>query len=295
MHEDMPETDEPLRLLILGAHPDDSEYHAGGLASIYRERGHAVRMVSLTDGQAGHFERPPHELTGMRRSEAAAAGAVIGAEYVTWDVPDGELMPDLPARRRVIREIRTFRPDLVLTHRPCDYHPDHRAAGQLVQDATYLVTVPNVLREVPPLTRDPVVAFLPDLFSKPCPLVPDILLDIGDRIDTVVAMLACQVSQVFEWLPYEEGILDQVPEGDAARREWLTQWYIDHIRPRIDRFRADLVAAYGPERGAAIKACEVYEISEYGATADLETRRRLFPTAVCREPGEGACATPSQG
>jgi LmbE family N-acetylglucosaminyl deacetylase len=154
----MAENDERLRLLILGAHPDDAEYHAGGLASIYRELGHQVRMVSLTNGQAGHFQRPPAALAELRRAEAAAAGRVIGADYITWDIPDGELMPDLKTRYRVIREIRTFRPDVVLTHRPCDYHPDHRAAGQLVQDATYLVTVPNVLREVPALTRDPLVA-----------------------------------------------------------------------------------------------------------------------------------------
>jgi LmbE family N-acetylglucosaminyl deacetylase len=290
----MPDSDQLLRLLILGAHPDDAEYHAGGLASIYRERGHDVRMVSLTDGQAGHFECPPGELAQVRRAEAAAAGAVIGVPYVTWDIPDGELMPDLPTRRRVIREMRTFRPDLVLTHRPCDYHPDHRAAGQLVQDATYLVTVPNVLREVPALTRDPVVAYLPDLFSKPCPLEPDVVLDVTDRLDTIVAMLACQVSQVFQWLPYEEGILDQVPRDDAARREWLTRWYLDHIRPRADRFRADLIEAYGPERGAAIRACEVYEVSEYGAAADPPLRQRLFPTAVCRPPRTSAFATPSQ-
>ena len=126
-----------LKLLILGAHPDDAEYHAGGLATIYRRLGREVRMVSLTNGQAGHYRRPPDELAQLRRQEAAAAGRVIGAEYVTWDIPDGELTADLATRHRVIREIRNFGPDLLLTHRPYDYHPDHRAAGQLVQDATW--------------------------------------------------------------------------------------------------------------------------------------------------------------
>ena len=191
-------TDRPLKLLILGAHPDDAEFHAGGLASIYRELGYEVRMVSLTNGQAGHHERPPGQVAAMRRQEAAAAGRVIGAEYVTWDIPDGELVADVETRNRVIREIRGFRPDLVLTHRPYDYHPDHRAAGQLVQDASYLVTVPNVLRDTPALRRDPVVAYMPDLFTKPCPMTADIVLDVTERVDTIVAMLACQRSQVFE-------------------------------------------------------------------------------------------------
>lgn len=282
-----------LRLLILGAHPDDAEYHAGGLAAIYREKGHEVRLVSMTNGQAGHFERPTEQLARIRREEAVAAGRVIGAEYLTWDIPDGELVADIPTRQRVIREIRTWRPDLVLTHRPCDYHPDHRAAGQLVQDATYLVTVPNVLRDTPPLSRDPVVAYMPDLFTKPCPLTADIVLDVSDRAATILAMLACHRSQVFEWLPYAEGILDQVPADDAERLRWLESWYRGHVRPRAERFREELVTAYGDLRGRQIEFCEVFELSEYAASADLERRQELFPGAVCRPPRPSAAATPA--
>ncbi|NQU23522.1 MAG: PIG-L family deacetylase [Candidatus Nealsonbacteria bacterium] len=278
--------DERLRLLILGAHPDDAEYHAGGLASIYRELGHEVKMVSMTNGQAGHHERPPDELARIRREEAAAAGRVIGAVYETWDVPDGELMPTLEMRHRVIREIRTFRPDLVLTHRPCDYHPDHRAAGQLVQDATYLVTVPNVLRDVPALFRDPVVATMADLFTKPAPMAADVVLDVTDRLDTIVAMLACQRSQVFEWLPYEEGILETVPDGETEKLAWLRGWYTKHILPRANHFRRDLIAAFGEERGRQVELVEVFELSDYAASADAATRERLFPGAHCRGPGK---------
>ena len=286
--------DKRLKLLILGAHPDDGEYHAGGLASIYRELGHEVRIVSLTNGQSGHHERPPKLLAEMRRAEAAAAGQVIGAEYVTWDIPDGELVADLATRQRVIREIRIFGPDLLLTHRPYDYHPDHRAAGQLIQDATYLVTVPNVLRDTPALYRDPVVAYMPDLFTTPCPMVPDVMLDVTERADTIVAMLACQRSQVFEWLPYEEGILDQVPEDEDEKLVWLRNWVRRHMLPRAERFRKDLVAAYGPKRGNEIEFCEVYEISQYAAAPDLARRQQLFPGAVCRPPRSNAAATPAQ-
>jgi len=283
-----------LRLLILGAHPDDAEYHAGGLATIYRALGHVVRIVSMTNGQAGHHQRPPEQMARLRREEAATAGRVIGAEYVTWDLPDGELMADLATRHRVIREIRSFAPDLVLTHRPYDYHPDHRAAGQLVQDATYLVTVPNVLRDTPALFRDPVVAYMPDLFTSPSPMRADVVLDVTEQSETIVRMLACQRTQVFEWLPYEEGILDQVPADENEKLIWLRAWYQRHMLPRAERFREDLIAAYGAERGRRIEFCEVYELSEYAASADLERRRNLFPGAVCRPSRQSAAATPAQ-
>lgn len=273
-------TDKPLKLLILGAHPDDAEYHAGGLASIYCQSGHAVKMVSVTDGSAGHHEKSRKELAAIRRREAAAAGAVIGATYEVWDFPDGELTPTLEVRHRVIREIRTFAPDLVLTHRVYDYHPDHRAVGQAVQDASFLVRVPHVVPDAPALRSDPVVAYLPDLFTRPCPLTADVVLDVTDRADTIAAMLACHRSQVFEWLPYLDGILDQVPRDESPRGAWMREWYSRCVRPRADRFRQELIAAYGEPRGPAIGFAEIYEISPYAGRADREMLRRLFPSCV---------------
>jgi LmbE family N-acetylglucosaminyl deacetylase len=265
-----------LRLLILGAHPDDAEYHAGGLATLYRQAGHAVKMVSLTDGSAGHHEKPRQAVAAIRREEAAAAGRVIGATYDVWDIPDGELMPTLEVRWRIIREIRRFAPDLLLTHRVYDYHPDHRAVGQAVQDACFLVRVPHVVPETPPLRNDPVVAYLPDLFTRPCPFDPDVVLDISEHVDTIATMLACHRSQVFEWLPYLDGVSHEVPEDEGERRLWVRAWYARCIRPRADRFRQALIAAYGAARGSSIEFTEAYEISPYAAPADQETLRRLF-------------------
>jgi LmbE family N-acetylglucosaminyl deacetylase len=268
---------DPLRLLILGAHPDDAEYHAGGLATRYRELGHTVKMVSVTDGGAGHHERSSGELVAIRREEAAAAGAVIGATYVTWDNPDGSLQPTLEVRYQIIREIRTFAPDLVLTHRTSDYHPDHRAVGQAVQDASYMVTVPLVVPDVPILKTDPVLAYMTDLFTKPSPLRADVVIDVDDRVDTIVDMLACHRSQVFEFLPFNQGILDQVPADHTERRTWLHEWYAHHVGVRADRFRDSLVATYGPQRGRAVRFVEAYEISEYARQMDATLRKQLFP------------------
>ena len=270
----------PLRLLILGAHPDDAEYHAGGLATRYRELGHTVKMVSVTDGGAGHHERSSHELVAIRREEAASAGAVIGATYETWGNPDGALQPTLAVRYEIIREIRTFAPDLVLTHRTSDYHPDHRAVGQAVQDASYMVTVPLVVPDVPILKSDPVVAYMTDLFTKPCPLRADVVIDVDDRVDTVVDMLACHSSQVFEFLPFNQGVLDRVPADRAERRVWLREWYAQHVGPRADRFRDELIATYGPQRGRDVRFAEAYEISEYARPMDGALRERLFPFAT---------------
>ena len=265
------------RLLILGAHPDDAEFHAGGLATLYRSLGYPVKLVSVTDGGAGHHQKSRATLIETRRDEAAASGEIIGAPYVTWDFPDGHLVNSRELRDQIIREIRTYQPDLVLTHRVCDYHPDHRAVGQAVQDASYLVTVPLVVPEVAHLPADPVVAYMADLFTRPYPLQPDILLDIEPLLPTIVKMLACHRSQVFEFLPYNLGSTVEVPDDENAKIAWLTDWFTAHIHPRAAHFRNALVDQYGPSRGAAIRWVEAFEISEYASALDSEARQRLFP------------------
>ena len=269
-------SDEPLRLLILGAHPDDAEYHAGGLAAIYRDAGHVVKMLSVTNGQSGHFRISGKELADIRRAEARAAGEVIGAPYEVWEYPDGRLQPTVEVRERIIRELRTFRPDLVLTHRQNDYHPDHRAVGQAVQDASYLVTVPPICPDVPILRRDPVVGYLPDLFTRPAPLRADVVIDVGDRMETIVRMLAAHRSQFYEWLPYNDRRVEDVPAGESEKIAWLRLWYERKIAVFADRYRNEVLAEYGPERGKSIAFCEVFEISEYAAPLDVAARRRLF-------------------
>jgi len=268
--------EDPCKLLILGAHPDDAEWHAGGLAALYAAAGHEVRMVSVTDGRAGHQSIPPQELIPIRKAEAAAAGQVIGATYDVWDFPDGQLQPTLEVRSRIIAAIRQFAPDLVLTHRVNDYHPDHRAVGQAVQDASYMVTVPHVVPDVPALRKDPLVAYMPDRFTKPNRLAGDVVIDVGPQVETMIDMLACHRSQVFDWLPYNLGIADQIPAEPQEQREWLSGWYREHLRPMADRYRDELIATYGGERGLAIEYAEVYEVSEYAGRFDEEIRQRLF-------------------
>lgn len=268
---------DPIRLLILAAHPDDAEYHAGGLAALYHELGRRVKILSLTDGRAGHHTRGEQELIAIRRREAARAGQVIGSIYETLDFPDGQLQPTLEARLRVIQEMRLFKPDLVLTHRTCDYHPDHRAVGQIVQDASYLVTVPMVLPDVPPLRQPPVFAYMGDTFTRPARIRADVVLNVADYVDKIVAMLACHESQVFEWLAYEEGTLDSIPHSKAERLEWARGWFAKHMQNRVEHFRDDICRFFGKEMGEQLQFVEVCEISEYGTIPDRKRYRELFP------------------
>jgi LmbE family N-acetylglucosaminyl deacetylase len=264
-----------LRLLIIGAHPDDADYAGGGTAALYRAAGHEVKLISLTNGAAGHHINPGPDLVKRRRAEAAAAGAVIGASYETFDNPDGGLLPTLEVRAQVIRLIRTFKPDLLLTHRPNDYHPDHRYTSQVVQDAAYTVTVPYVVPDTPHLLRDPVIAYLPDNFQKPCPLDPTVVVDVGSVLDKIVAMLCCHQSQFFEWLAYNHGW--QVPAEEGARRAWLTEQVKARLRARADKYRDLLIRLYGRERGPKVEYVEAFEACEYGAPLDEAARKRLFP------------------
>jgi LmbE family N-acetylglucosaminyl deacetylase len=266
----------PLRLLIIGAHPDDADYAAGGTAALYAAAGHTVRMVSMTNGDAGHHESPGPSLARRRRAEATAAAAVIGATYDIFDIHDGELMPTLENRARVIHLIRSFEPDLVLTHRPNDYHPDHRYTSQLVQDAAYMITVPAVVPGTKHLMRNPVIMYLPDEFQKPYPFEPTVAVDVGPVLGKIVDMLHCHVSQFYEWLPYNTGVLDQVPANEAERKAWLTAMVQARLRKQAERFRPVLDASYRSIQSRNIEFAEAFEPCEYGSPLD-ESARRLFP------------------
>jgi LmbE family N-acetylglucosaminyl deacetylase len=262
-----------VRVLVLGAHPDDAEFHAGGLIARHVQAGNVVKVISVTDGGAGHHRLKRDELVARRRAEATEAGRRAGVfEYLTWDFHDGRLQPTLEVRDAIIREIRQFRPDLVLTHRTCDYHPDHRAVGQAVQDASYMVTVPLVVEDVPFLETDPVVAYMCDLFSKPYRHQADVVIDIEPQLERIIETLAAHECQVFDFLPFNRG-RQQVPESDAERQVWLKQWYVEILEARRRHFAEQIEAAYP---GSHVRYAEFYEISEYAADLSPSDIRRLF-------------------
>jgi N-acetylglucosamine malate deacetylase 1 len=263
-----------LHIIIIGAHPDDPDGD-GGCAYKWAQLGHDVLMVSLTNGDAGHQSIKADELAKIRREEARRAGEVIGIRYITLDNHDGQLMPTYENRLQVIKIIREQKADIVIYPRPYDYHPDHRYTGVLVNDAAYMVTVPTILPEVPFLEKNPVFLYTTDGFTHPEPFKPDVCIDIDDVIEKKMDMFHQHTSQVYEWLPFNHGVLDQVPASDAERRAWLGKMWKSNWD--ADPFRAKLVELYGAERGNKIKYCEAFQDSEYGTRLTKENLHYYFP------------------
>jgi LmbE family N-acetylglucosaminyl deacetylase len=268
--------EQPLRLMVFGAHPDDADLCAGGLAMLYVARGHQVRFVSVTNGDAGHHELGGGALARRRRQEVHDAAAVAGIEYEVMDNHDGELEPSLANRRVLIRAIRDFAPDLLLTHRPWDYHPDHRYTSVLVQDACFLVSVPNICSDTPALQRLPVVAYFSDGFRTPTPFRADVAVDIDAVAERKIDMIHCHTSQMYEWLPYLAGHLDEVPTDEAPRRLWLGR-RLERYVAAADRWRDVLTARYGDARGQAVRHAEAFEACEYGSPLTAAAASLLFP------------------
>ena len=269
--------DRALRILVIGAHPDDCDVRFGGMAVKYRALGHHVKFISMTNGDTGHYSMGGGPLARRRYQEAQACAAIADIEYEIYDIHNGELQPDMPTRKQVVCSIRSYKPDLVVCHRSNDYHPDHRAVGRVVQDAIHAVRVPNVAPLTEPLRYSPVMAYLQDRFTEPSPYRVDVAVDIDDVFETVIDMIVCHESQWFDWLPYDSGTLDEVPEGTAERREWFVAKMRTRFGGVADQGREKLIETYGDECGKAVKCAEVLMLSEYGRRPELEEIPQLFP------------------
>ena len=263
-----------LHIIIIGAHPDDPD-EVGGTAYKWAQAGHDVLMVSLTNGDAGHQSMSSEELAKVRREEARRAGEVIGVRYITLDNHDGQLMPTYENRLQVIKLIREQKADLVIFPRPYDYHPDHRYCGTLVLDAAYMVTVPKILPEVPFLEKNPVFLYTYDHFVHPEPFVADVVVDVDDVMEKKIDMYHQHTSQMYEWLPFNRGQLDQVPATEKERRIWLGKTWGQ--RSNAEPFRAKLIELYGKEKGSKIKSCEAFQDSGYGTRLTEKNIKYYFP------------------
>ena len=281
---------EPLRILVIGAHPDDADIDAGGTAALWASMGHQVKFLSLTNGDAGHQSMGGGALAKRRRGEAQESARRLGiAEYEVLDNHDGELVPSLEVRLQVIRRIRQWKADIVILPRPNDYHPDHRNTGLVVQDAAYMVIVPNVASDTPPLKKNPVFLYSHDRFKTPNPFVPEIAVNIDPVFERKIDALDAHVSQFYEWLPWTSQSLDQVPKDPIGRKEWLKNWRLNAAN---EETRKSLEKWYGKEAAAEVQHVEAFQVCEYGAQPHEEQIRRLFPMLGAYTPSVVAVHTP---
>jgi LmbE family N-acetylglucosaminyl deacetylase len=264
---------DPLRILIFGAHPDDCDLRTGGLALKWRALGHAVKFISMTNGDTGHHEMGGGPLARRRYAEAQASAKIADIEYEIFDIHNGKLEPNLFYRGMTIVAMRNFRPDLVICHRANDYHPDHRAVGVLVQDAIFGCTVPNVMALTPALDRSPALGYTYDSFTDPTPYVPTVAVDTDDVFERKVRMVHCHESQMYEWeMRFSEPI-----EGEEARLAHLRERLTRRFTQVADVARDSLVRWYGEERGRAVQTAETVMLSQYGSVPNEERLRELFP------------------
>ena len=264
----------PIRIIMIGAHPDDCDIDGGGTAALFAAMGHAVKFLSVTNGDAGHQTEGGGALAKRRTAEAKEAGKRLGVTYDVLDNHDGTLEPGLAVRLQIIRKIREWEADIVIGPRPNDYHPDHRYTGILVQDAAFMVGVPNIAADAAPVKKNPVFLYFRDFFKKPNPFRPDIVVDITDVYDKKIAALDAHQSQFYEWLPWIGGYADEVPKGADERKSWLAQ---RAALPVTSELREALGKFYGKQKASVIKHAEAFEICEYGSQPSEEEIRRLFP------------------
>jgi len=266
-----------VRVMVIGAHPDDADIVCGCTAARLVAKGCQVKFVSVTDGRMGHHRLSPDETAKTRRAETLEAAKRFGlAGYDIYGYPDCGLIPSYEARCLMARKIREFAPDYIVTHRTCDYHADHRAAGQLVMDARYLLGVPHWCDEVEPQRARPVILYMSDVFTVPRELRPDVMVDADPYVDAFCNGLDAQTSQFYDWLPWDKGVEAEVRAlGDrsdhAKRNAYLLKYWGKRKINDAKRFAAAW-RAQRPDRPVP-KYMETFEVSEYGRApteADLK-------------------------
>jgi LmbE family N-acetylglucosaminyl deacetylase len=276
-----PKDDGKLRIIAFGAHPDDAEYKNGGTAAKWAALGHHVKLVSVTNGDIGHWNMAGGALAKRRTAESKAAAKLLGVTSQVLDIHDGELLPTLENRRTITRLIREWKADIVIAHRPWDYHPDHRYVGVLVQDAAFMVTVPYFCPDTPHLKRNPVFLYSSDRFQKPYPFDPDVVVAVDDVMEQKVLAINELVSQAYEGGAggSQNYVETRVPPAadTKGRLAWLRERWQRRQSSVANNYRDGLIRMYGEERGKAVKYAEAFEVCEDGRRPNAAELRKLFP------------------
>jgi len=266
-----------LRIIAFGAHPDDAELKASGVAALWAAAGHKVKFVAMTNGDVGHFESSGKPLAQRRKAEVEECARILGIETEVMDVHDGELTPSLENRKLMGRLIRQWQADIVMGHRPNDYHPDHRYTGVLMDDTAVVVVAPFFLPETRPTPRNPVYMYYSDGFQDPKPFTPTVVVGIDETAEKKWQCVSAMPSQFGDKDSWQGRTLPNVPAGDRERAAYL----LDIVKKRniavANQYRERLVALYGPERGQKFQYAEAFQLGQYGRQASLEELKKMFP------------------
>jgi LmbE family N-acetylglucosaminyl deacetylase len=270
--------DGKLRIICFGAHPDDDELSAGGVAAMWVARGHHVKFISCTNGDIGHWGMAGGSLAQRRIAEVKHCAEIFGIETEVLNIHDGELMPTLENRKTIVRLIRQWRADIVMCHRSNDYHPDHRNVGLLVRDAGYMVAVPFFCPDTPYLRRNPVFLYYQDGFQKPNPFTADIVVGIDEVIEKKLAAALALESQTLEGgCEGSPDLYPNDPEKQRVRKQEVRRSFEDSFAQTANQFRKQLADWYGQEQAGKIRFAEAFEICEYGRQPSKKEILELFP------------------
>ena len=209
------------RILAIHAHPDDAEILAGGTLALLAARGHEITIATFTPGDCGSADLGPEAIAAVRRREAAASAALLGARYLCLEFRDLAIFNDDASRRRVVEALRRTRPDVILTAAPSDYLCDHEAASVLVRDACFAAPAPNYQAPGEPLSAIPHLYFMDPIEGKDRdgnPVKPDFLIDVTPHFARKRDLLACHASQR-EWLRHHHGTDDYLLQMERWTRE----------------------------------------------------------------------------
>ena len=268
----------PLRIIAFGAHPDDAELKASGVAALWAAQGHKVKFVAMTNGDVGHFGEAGGPLARRRKAEVAECARILGIENEVFDIHDGELEPTLEYRKRMARVIREWQADVVMGHRPYDYHPDHRYTGVLMDDTAVVVVAPFFVPDTPPTKRNPVYMYYSDAFQDPKPFNPTVVVGIDDAAEKKWKCISAMPSQFGDKDSWQARTLPNVPQSDGERQAFLLDIVKNRASAVANQYRDRLVALYGKERGEKIKYAEAFQLSQYGRQASLDELKAMFPT-----------------
>jgi LmbE family N-acetylglucosaminyl deacetylase len=235
-----------------------------------------VKFVAMTNGDVGHFESAGGPLARRRKAEVAECARILGIETEVLDIHDGELTPSLENRKTVARLIRQWQADVVLSHRPYDYHPDHRYSGVLADDAAVLVVAPFFTPDTPATIRNPVFLHYSDDFQRPYAFSPDIVVSIDEVAEKKWSCVAAMPSQFGDKDSWQSRTRPNVPQGDRERQEYLLDVVKQQNQAVADKYRDRLIGRYGDARGRAVKYAEAFELCQYGRQPEADELRKMF-------------------